>query len=168
MGRKNRRDRAPAAPPPAAPEPSVVEDDEALPEDEEDEADEDEDDELPPRVLIARVADVARWMPEGVGKKFADRPIWFLVREDEELVGLFDRIPEDPMPKGQVAAILGGLRAFAEEHADDLQRLLGVTDSIGYGFHVDAPLGRVRASFEDDGFELVGSIAGDRVVVDEP
>jgi hypothetical protein len=33
-----------------------------------------------------------------------------------------------------------------------------VTDSIEYGFHVDAPLGRVRASFEEDGFLVAATI----------
>jgi hypothetical protein len=136
---------------------------EAEPRDDEEEG-EDEDDFEPPLVLIAKVADVAKWMGPGVGKKFADRPVWFLLEDDADMVGIFDRIPEDPMPKGQSQAILAGLRAFAEERADDLQRLLGVTDSIGYGFHVDASFAAVCKSFEEDGFERVGEIRDGAVV----
>ncbi|HVY49050.1 MAG TPA: hypothetical protein VHB21_24335, partial [Minicystis sp.] len=139
--------------------------DDDLDDDAGEDAGEDEgEDELVPRVILARVADVAAFMPAGVAAKFGDRPIWFLLEEDAELVGLFDRIPEDPMSKGNVAAILGGLRAFAAAHADELQRVLGVTDAIGYGFHVDAPLARVRASFEDDGFDVAGAIEAGKVV----
>jgi hypothetical protein len=150
-------------------QPAAARDDDLQPPDEDiEEEDEelDEDDDLP-RVILGRVGDLARWMPEGYGKKFGDRPVWFLIQDDAELVGLFERIPEDPMPKGQSQAILGGLRAFAAERAEALQRVLGPTDALGYGFHVDATLARVRASFEQDGFELAGEIKGGEVVAHE-
>jgi hypothetical protein len=81
---------------------------------------------------------------------------------DAELVTLFERIPEDPMSKGRVEAILGGLRSFAKDRNEELQAALGVTDALEYGFHVDAPFDRVVESFELDGFDIAGTIvAGD-------
>jgi hypothetical protein len=134
---------------------------------EEDDDDLDEDD-FAPLVVIARVADVAAWMPDGLGKKFGALACWFLLEQDAELVGLFDRVPEDPMSKGQVAAILAGLRAFAAERADELQAVLGPSDGIGLGFHTDATLARVHASFEEDGFAIVGAIEGGHVIDPDP
>ena len=135
-------------------------------EDAEDAGDDDDLDEedFVPFVVIARIGDVAAWMPEGVGKKFGTLACWFLLEDDAELVGLFERVPEDPLSKGQVAAILGGLRAFASERADELQALLGPSDGIGLGFHTDATLARVHASFEEDGFAIVGRVEAGHVV----
>ncbi len=124
----------------------------------------DDDEDFVPFVVLARIADVLPWMPEGVGKKFATLTCWFLLEDDAELVGVFERVPEDPLSKGQVEAILGGLRAFATERADELQELLGPSDAIGLGFHTDATLTRVQASFEEDGFAIVGRVEGGHVV----
>ena len=136
-------------------------DDEVDEESESDPVDEDDDveDDDAPRVVLAKLGDIARWLPEPMAKNYADRPVWFLLGMDAELVSLFERIPEDPMPKGRVAAILEGLRAFAADQNEGLQEMLGITDEIVFGFHVDAPMARVRASFEDDGFEIVATIS---------
>ena len=125
---------------------------------EKDEDEPEDDDDFAPNVVLTTVGDLRASMPAGVGAKFAKVTAWFLLEQDAELVGLFDRVPEDPMSKGQVAAILGGLRAFASEHAEALQVFLGPTDGIGVGFHVDAPLAKVRASFEEDGFEVRATV----------
>jgi hypothetical protein len=117
-----------------------------------------------PFVVIAKIADVAAWMPDGLGKKFGHLACWFLLEQDGEMVGLFDRVPEDPMSKGQVAAILGGLRAFATERADELQAVLGPSDGIGLGFHADASIDKVIDSFEEDGFEIAGEIENGEVI----
>ena len=118
----------------------------------------DEDDEEEPRVVLAKLSAVAKWMPEATAKMYANRPIWFILGMDAELVTVFERLPEDPMPKGHVAAILQGLRAFATERNDALQAVLGVTDSIELGFHVDATYAKVVDSFEQDGFLVVATI----------
>jgi hypothetical protein len=149
MSQKDRPRRG--GPPVAEPEPPI--DEEAA-----DDAEGDDDDDEAPGVVLARVSDVAAWMPREIAKGWGARPVWFLIQDDAELVGLFERIPEDPVSKGVVEAILGGLRAFAAERSDDLQRVLGVTDAIGFGFHVDASFKQVESSFEDDGFVIAGAI----------
>lgn len=116
-----------------------------------------------PRVILAKLSAIASYVPEHVAKAYGDRPIWFLLGMDAELVTLFERIPEDPMPKGRVEAILGGLRAFAKERNDELQAALGVTDSLEFGFHVDAPFDRVVESFELDGFDVAGTIVAGQI-----
>ncbi len=127
-----------------------------------DEAGEGEDEDVPPGVVLSTVAEIANWMPAGIAKRFGDRPVWFILADDAELVGIFERIPEDPMGKGHVDAILGGLRAFAADRSEALQAVLGPTDGIGVGFHVDAKPAQVRESFEDDGFDVVATVkAGD-------
>ncbi len=110
---------------------------------------------------------MAKWIPATIAKSYGDRPVWFVLEDDSELIGLFDKIPEDPMPKKLSDTILGGIRAFAAERSDALQELLGITDSIAYGFHVDATMKQVRASFEEDGFEITGTIRDGEVVSEE-
>src|SRR6185436_705630 len=100
--------------------------------------DEDEDDDETPEVLIATLADLGSYLPEGLRKNFGGRPCWFIRQDDQELVEIFDRLPEDPMPKGRAHELLRALRAFAEESSDHLQELLGIADGIVYGFHGDA------------------------------
>jgi len=132
--------------------------------DDEDELSEEED---IPRVVIASVADLGSWIPESISKKYASRPIWFIVEQDAEAVGLFSRYPEGPMPKTASDAILSGLRAFSLDQNEELQAVLGITDGLRYGFHVDASLEEVMESFEDDGFEVVSAIQKGRVEVEE-
>lgn len=114
-------------------------------------ADENED-EVPPRVVVATMADLGKLVPEPLRKGFGDRPIWFLRQDDEELVTIFDQIPEDVMPKGRAHELLRALRTFADEHSDRLQELIGMTDALVYAFHGDAEVGQVVAAFEEDGF----------------
>jgi hypothetical protein len=121
-----------------------------------DAADEDDD---APLAIIATVKDLAKWMPPGIAPVYGSRPVWFILEMDAELVTVFEQIPEDPMPKGKVEAILQGLRAFATERNTELQTILGPTDGISYGFHVDAPLDRVVEAFEEDGFDVLEAIA---------
>jgi hypothetical protein len=129
--------------------------------------DEDDDEDEAPRVLLGRVEQLQKWMPKTLARTWYDRPVWFLRRDDEELMGLFERIPEDPVSKGVSEAILGGLRTFASERNDALQAVLGVTDGLAYGFHVDASLKQVTTSFEDDGFDVVGELEDGEVVLEE-
>lgn len=121
----------------------------------------DQDDDETPLVVLARLGDLGRFVPDPMMKAYRQRPVWFLLGMDQELVELFERIPEDPMQKGHVTAILAALRAFAEHHNQPLQALLGVTDEIAYGFHTDATHDRVRASFEEDGFEVLEQVIAD-------
>jgi hypothetical protein len=116
---------------------------------------EDEDEDDAPLAILATVKDLAKWMPEGIVGAYGARPVWFVLAMDAELVTVFERIPEDPMPKGKIEAILSGLRTFAKERNAELQQLLGPTDGIQLGFHVDAPLSRVVESFEEDGFDVI-------------
>lgn len=128
-----------------------------------DEAPDDGDDDLPPAVIIGAASELAAWLPAEVVAGFGDRPVWFMLADYAHLVGVFLRHPEGKMPRAASDAILGALRRFSKESGDDLQRLVGVTDCLQYGFHTTASLAQVRASFEDDGFELVGSISAGRV-----
>lgn len=114
--------------------------------------------ESPPIAVIGTVADLARWMPGDVARVYGKRPIWFFLEMDSELVTVFEQLPEDPMPKGKVDAIMSGLRQFAAERAEVLQTLLGPTDSISLGFHVDASLEQVTAAFESDGFFVLSPL----------
>lgn len=119
-----------------------------------------------PVVVIATLADLGRYLPAGLLKGFGDRPAWFLREDDQELVELFDRLPEDPMPKGRAHELLKALRAFTDANGDALQTILGPTDSLVYAFHGDAPLKRVIASFEEDGFIVCADVvrAGEIVI----
>jgi len=123
----------------------------SVPEEQDDREDIDEDEETP-EALIATLADLGRHLPEGLRKGFGARPCWFIQQDDEELVEIFDRLPEDPMPKGRAQELLRALRSFAEENSDELQEILGITDGIAYGFHGDASLAQVTKAFEEDGF----------------
>lgn len=117
----------------------------------------DEDEEVP-AVVLARLRDLGEIVPAELRKVYGNRPVWYLLSMDAELVTVFEQLPEDPMPKGKVTAIMAALRAFAEAHNEELQQVLGVTDSLEVGFHVDAQLDRVREAFEEDGFMIVGEI----------
>jgi hypothetical protein len=136
-------------------------------EEEDDDEEELSEEEEVPRVIIASVADLGSWVPETISKKYASRPIWFIVEQDAESVGLFSRYPEGPMPKTASDAILSGLRAFSLDQNEELQAVLGITDGLRYGFHVDASLEEVMESFEDDGFEVVTAIHEGRVDIEE-
>ncbi len=129
--------------------------------------DEESDEEDIPRCVLATLRTLGDRVPAAIAKPYGDRPIWFILEMDSELVTLFERIPEDPMPKGQVTAILEVLRAFAVEKNEALQAVLGVTDGIEVGFHVDAPYARVVDSFEKDGFAVVATIEAGTIVVTE-
>ncbi len=118
----------------------------------------DEDDDAP-LAIIGTVKDLAKWMPPGIADAYGARPVWFILEMDAELVTVFEQIPEDPMPKGKVEAILQGLRTFATERNTELQTVLGPTDGISYGFHVDAQRDRVVEAFEEDGFDVLEVIA---------
>src|SRR5688572_23224483 len=98
--------------------------------DDQDQDQDDVDDEDEPRVLVATMSSMGARLPEGLRKGFGTRPIWFLRQDDEELVTVFEQLPEDPMPKGRAHELLRVLRVFAEECSDELQRLLGVTDAL--------------------------------------
>jgi hypothetical protein len=133
---------------------------------EQDRSGEDADEEETPLVVLAKLGDLGRFVPEPMLKAYKTRPVWFLLGMDQELVELFERVPEDPMQKGHVTAILGALRAFAQHHVDPLQAILGVTDEIAYGFHTDATYARVLGSFEEDGFEVLEDVISDGEIAD--
>jgi hypothetical protein len=114
--------------------------------------------------VLGKLRSIGAHCPEATRKAYGDRPIWFVLGMDAELATIFERLPEDPMPKGRAAAILGAVRAFAAEKNAALQEVLGVTDSIEYGFHVDATLDRVRDAFEEDGFFVVATVEDGEVV----
>lgn len=128
-------------------------------------SEEEEDD--APLAIIGTVRDLAKWMPPGIAETFGARPVWFILEMDAELVTVFEQIPEDPMPKGKVEAILTGLRTFAKERNTELQTVLGPTDGLSFGFHVDASLDRVIEAFEEDGFEVIEALAEGEVAFGE-
>jgi hypothetical protein len=123
-----------------------------------------DDDEVPPLLVLATAGDLVGWLPDDVRARHRGRPVWVMVASDAEQMELFERIPEDPLPRGAVDALLGGLRRFVADKSDALQALLGATDSLEFGFHADADLEEVRESFEDDGFFVVGTIEEGEVV----
>jgi hypothetical protein len=125
--------------------------------------DDDDDEDEPPRVVLGRVGDVRSWLSPQLAHKHRDRPIWFVLAMDEDFVGIFERIPEGPMPPQESSSILSGLREMAADESDRLQEWLGPTDSIVFGFHTSATLGEVRKAFEDDGFLVVGTLREGRV-----
>ena len=138
------------------------EDDEGEGEDEEGEEDD------IPSVVIATLGDLGSYLPDALRKSFGDRPIWFIREDDQELVEIFDRVPEDPMPKGRAHELLRGLRAFAEAESDRLQELIGSAEGIVYGFHGDASLDRVKRAFEEDGFVVcTGILRAGQLVIPE-
>jgi hypothetical protein len=141
-------------------------DDEAPESELEEQGEREDEDEDPPTVVLTRLADLGRYVPDALRKSFGDRPVWFIREDDQELVEIFEHLPEDPMPKGRAHEILRGIRAFAEESSDRLQEVLGVAEGIVYGFHGDATLQRVTAAFEEDGFIVCAGIvqAGEIVV----
>jgi hypothetical protein len=120
-----------------------------------------------PLAIITTVRELAKWMPPGVVEIYGSRPAWFVLEMDAELVTIFEQVPEDPMPKGKVEAILTGLRAFATERNTELQTILGPTDGISFGFHVDAALDRVVEAFEEDGFEVLEAIQEGEIALGE-
>lgn len=132
---------------------------------EEEEEGESEGDEEIPRVLVATMNDLGTHLPDGLRKSFGQRPIWFFRQDDEELVEIFEHLPEDPMPKGRAHELLRALRTFADETSDRLQEVLGVTDGIVYGFHGDASVDQVVEAFERDGFFVWSGVLKSGVLV---
>jgi hypothetical protein len=128
------------------------------------ESEENESEDEAPRVIIATLSALGDAVPADVSGRYGDRPVWFHLAMDTDKVEIFDRLPEDPMPKSKSDAILAVIRAYASSHNEDLQAVLGPTDSIQIGFHVDAKLDDVLDSFEDDGFDVVGTIEAGEVV----
>ncbi len=121
---------------------------------------------VPERVVLARLCDLGQELPESL-EPHGERPIWFTQRAHAAAIGLFERIPEGVMAKADTAAILASLRALAQERSDALQAVLGTTESIELGFHVDADFDDVVTSFEDDGFVVAGTLDnGDVVEID--
>lgn len=128
--------------------------------------DDDEDEEVAARVLVGTIADMGPWIPEPIARRHAERPVWFHLAAYDQLVGVFDRYPEGPMAGAETSAILAGLRAFSLDQSSELQAILGVTQELRYGFHVDASLEDVVESFEDDGFEVLEAVRAGRVTLD--
>jgi hypothetical protein len=117
-------------------------------------------DDAPP-VVIAKLKAISSWMPEDVAQAYGDQPIWFVVGLDADLVRVFERLPEEPIPRERSTAINAGLRAFVRARNEALQDVLG-TDTIEFGYHADAGLASIAESFEKDGFVLVATVeAGD-------
>jgi hypothetical protein len=131
----------------------------------EDESEDEED--AAPGVVMGRLRDLGGVVDPALVKQYGDLPVWFLIEDDAELVELFDRIPERPLPQKPTQGILGALRQFAASEADALQELLGPTDTIGLGFHASAKLDEVIESFEDDGFEVLLGLEGGKVRFEE-
>jgi hypothetical protein len=130
----------------------------------EEQAYEDDDgEELPPAVIIGTAAQLGEVLPQQLAEGCGERPVWFLLAEYAHLVGVFLRYREAKMPKTTSDAILAALRKFSQESGDDLQRLIGITDELQYGFHTSASIEQVRSSFEEDGFEVVGTLRAGRV-----
>lgn len=144
--------------------PDIFEDLE-LGEKQEQEQDDDVLDEDLPRVVIGTFEDMGTRAPESVAR-MGDRPIWFINDEHADLVGVFDRYPEEPSASS--AAVLAFLRSFSTSFGAQLQALLGPASSLRYGFHATASLAEVVESFEDDGFDvLLGIHDGEVVLPDE-
>src|SRR5690348_12757961 len=121
---------------------------EPLDTEEEGELEEGDEDEAP-RVVVGRLKDLEGYGDAAVRKKYGERPVWFLIEDDADLIELFVRFPEKPIPARTTQDILGSLRAFAAAESDALQEVLGPTDAIGFGFHENASLDDVVGSFED-------------------
>ncbi|HQB44454.1 MAG TPA: hypothetical protein PLV85_12660 [Polyangiaceae bacterium] len=121
-----------------------------------------EDEESLPRVVVGTLADL------DVETAHPDRPIWILLEEHHDEVGVFERYPEAPMPSATIASLLSAIRQFTEKHASGLQTLLGPTDRLRMGFHTSATLEEVVESFEDDGFDVLLGIHNGQVVLPEP
>lgn len=134
--------------------------------DEEDEKDSDEGEEAP-HVIIGELREVNPNLEARLLKDYGKRPVWFMLEMDAELTTVFEQLPEDPMPKGHVDAIMGALRAFAQERSDALQVALGISDGLHFGFHTDATIDRVRGAFEADGFVIVGTLEGGDIALDD-
>jgi hypothetical protein len=115
---------------------------------------EDEQDELP-CVVIGVLAELGDAVDAPLRHKHGERPVWFAREQDHELAGVFERLPEGPMVKVETDAILAALRKFSLARSEELQDVLGATDSLRYAFHVDARLQEVTESFEDDGFLVI-------------
>jgi hypothetical protein len=114
-------------------------------------------DEDSPPVVIAKLKAIAAWMPGDIVEAYGDQPIWFVVGLDADLVRVFERFPEEPIPKERSAAIDAGLTAFLRARREPLEDVLA-TDTIEFGYHADATLARVAESFEKDGFVVVGTV----------
>ena len=155
MTRRTRRNPGSSFQPVLDNEPEEVLDEQEEDENERDQ--EDQDEEAPaPRVLIGRVADLGAYAPRPMSEHEASLVLWFLLTGDANLVGVFSRYPEGSLPSGRSEAILAAMRKFSIDRSAELQQLLGVSDGVQYGFHIDASLDQVAESFEDDGFEIVG------------
>ena len=130
--------------------PSVFDDVELGERDAED-VEQDLDEDLP-RVVMCTIQDLGTKAPEAVAK-LGERPVWFINDEHAELVGVFERYPEEASTSS--SAVLSFLRSFSTSTGEGLQALLGPASSLRYGFHTTASLAEVVESFEDDGFDVL-------------
>ena len=132
-----------------------------------DETDDEDEDEFVPRVVVGRLRDLGPAVDAALLKQYGDRPLWFMIEDDDEYMELFDRLPENPMPNRIQQAILSVIRQFAASHSDALQEILGPTEAIGLGFHASATIDSVIESFEDDGFEVCLALVNGNVEFEE-
>ncbi|MRG95908.1 hypothetical protein [Polyangium spumosum] len=159
-----RRDPKAKGQAPEQAEPLPLEEEE-LAEGEEDE--EEDDDELGPTVVLGRFGDLRGFADATLVKKHAEKPVWFLIEDDADLMELFVRHPEKPAPRASTEALLGVLRSFAAAESEALQAVLGPTDQIGFGYHENASFDDVVTSFEDDGFEVAFALYEGKVVPED-
>ena len=131
------------------------------------EGEEEDDDELGPTVVLGRFGDLRGFADAALVKKHAERPIWFLIEDDADLMDLFVRHPEKPVPRATAEALLAVLRSFAAAESDALQALLGPTDKIGFGYHENASFDDVVSSFEEDGFDVTFALYEGKVVPED-
>ena len=121
-----------------------------------------------PRVLLTSFGSPA--LRGTFGAKFrslCDRnaPVWLYLSRADDQFKLFDRHEEKPLPRGKADAAMAALNRRFLEDEDERQRLTmllggklvvgGQYPELMTGFHPNATMAQVEASFRKDGFEVV-------------
>jgi len=116
----------------------------------------------PPRLVSTTIAELHGFLPTAIVEAHGRHAAWFMTTDAGQRVQLFTRLPEAELSPEIAETIAAAIDAFAAQHGQRLAELLG-SGGLQAGFHVGGSVEDVSASFEADGFTLVGRIVNGAV-----
>lgn len=109
-----------------------------------------------PRVILFAVDRVV-----GIGDaaivRFGRCPAFFYREENAPRSRLFERHPEPPVEGPEVDELLAALSNGILQVKAAVMNIIGRTPTMSFGFHTAATYEQSRASFSEDGFEIISS-----------
>lgn len=119
--------------------------------------------ECAPKVVVFRLRDAVKMLDEAKLPPALESVFGYLTRhQDLDRVRLFERIPERPISDALAKAGLELIERLVQTSLADPLEIEGETLEAHLGFHLEASLAEMRASFEADGFMV--AIHGEELV----